>query len=327
MPAKRRTTITVPLVAACLLAACSSSPAEGRAEERTSPLGAYFESFYGGELDEAAQQAEYEEQNRRTEELVAACMSEQGFEYQPNTASSSVTYSSDDEWDPESREWVAQYGYGMVTSPSSEQAEEAPPEEWTDPNGDYVASLSESEQAAYYEALSGPAPSEDDMAAMEDGSYEWDWTKNGCYGAAQHEVVGDDPLQGEEFRGLMDEIGTFYEGMTSWPGMAEVEAAWSDCMSAAGHPGLAAQGDAVNSVSEELNRLYESPGPEGEVDQAALDALGEREVEVALADLDCREETDYRDRVEEVTFEQEQRFVDDHRAELDAARAAAEQGR
>ncbi|WP_432533925.1 hypothetical protein [Kineococcus arenarius] len=314
-----------PVLVAGVLTACSGSPAEAESE-RTGPLATYFESFYGGDLSEAEQQAKFEEQNKRTEELVAQCMSEQGFEYEPNTGNSSVSFASDSEWDPDSRDWVSQYGYGMVESPGMEEAEQEPVEENADPNADYVASLTESEQIAYSEALSGPTPSEEEMAAMEDGSYEWDWTKGGCYGEAQHETMGEDPLQSEEFEGLQEELTAFYEGQPSWPGMAEVDAAWSECMSQAGHSGFAAQADAQNSIIEELNGVWETMDPEGEVDQAALDAIGAKEVEVALADLDCREQTDYRSKVEDITFEQEQQFVDDHKAELDVVKAAAEQG-
>ncbi|WP_432492855.1 hypothetical protein [Kineococcus auxinigenes] len=323
----RRVLLAAPLLAAGVLTACSGSPAEAETEsQRIGPLGAYFESFYGGDLSEAEQQARFEEQNERTEELIAQCMSEQGFEYRPNTGNASFSVGSGEEWDVESRDWVAQYGYGMVTSPGMEEAEQAPAEEYADPNADYVASLTESEQIAYGEALSGPMPSEEEMAAMEDGSYEWDWTKSGCQGEAQHETMGEDPLQGDEFKGLQEDISAFYEGQPSWPGMAEVDTAWSECMAAAGHSGLAVQADAQNSIIEEMNGVYETMDPEGEVDQTALDAIGEKEVELALADLDCREQTDYRSKVEDITFEQEQRFVDDHEAELDAMKAAAEQG-
>ena len=49
------------------------------------------------------------------------------------------------------------------------------------------------------------------------------------------------------------------------------------------------------------------------------------EVELALADLDCREETDYTDRSTDIARDAEQQFVDDHRSELEAMKAAAEQ--
>jgi hypothetical protein len=331
---RRFALLSVPLVTAALLGACSSSPAEGSTDdERTSPLTAYFEAMYGSGLSETEQQAEYDEQNRKTEELVAECMNDQGFEYVPNTSTGTVVSSSSDEvWDYDSREWVAQYGYGAVKNPSTDDAETLPEdgsgEEYQDPNADYVASLSESEQTAFYEALSGPSPTEEEMAAMEDGSYEWDWTKGGCYGQAQHEVMGDDPTQSEEFADLQDAINEFYEGQPTWPGLSELDAAWADCMSQAGHPGFTQQWDAQNSIYEDQNAVWETMDPDtGEIDQAAMDALGEKEVELALADLDCREQTDYREKQTDITFEAEQQFVDDHKAELDAMKAAAEQGR
>jgi hypothetical protein len=80
-----------------------------------------------------------------------------------------------------------------------------------------------------------------------------------------------------------------------------------------------------------MNKIYENvdmsgePSASGEPDQAAMDALAEREVELALADLDCREETDYRDRHAAITREVEQQFIDDHKAELDAMIASVEQ--
>lgn len=329
----RRILLVAPLLTAGLLAACSGSPAEGdkTAEAEVGPLSTYFESFYGGDLSQEEQQAQFDEQNKATEELVAQCMSEQGFEYLPNTSNSSISFEDDDVvYEPDDREWVAQYGYGAVNSPYNQGSEDEPPaEEYVDPNADYVASLSESEQMAFNEALYGPSPTEEEMAAMEDGDGgEWDWTKSGCYGSAQHETQGEDPLQADEFKSLNEAINSFYEGQPSWPGQAELDAAWSDCMSEAGHSGFAVQWDAQNSIYDEQNKIYEETSdPEtGEIDQAAMDALGEKEIDLALADLDCREQTDYRQKVEDITFEQEQQFVDDHKAELDAMKAAAEQG-
>ncbi|SFP67815.1 hypothetical protein SAMN05660464_3892 [Geodermatophilus dictyosporus] len=315
---------------ALLLSGCAGSDGDagGTAEgaERVSPLSEYLDAVYGGELSPEEQERQFAEEQARIEELVAQCMQDQGFEYTPNTASGTFVSGGESEWEPDDRDWVAQYGYGAVTSPFTE--EPVPEEEFVDPNADYVASLSESEQTAFYEALHGPVPDEDELA--EDGSYEYDWTTAGCQGAAQHEVAGEDPSQSEEFEPLFEAIDELYTSTASWPGMAELDGEWAACMDAAGHGGHATQMDAQNSVYEEMNEIYESVGtsedgvPTGEPDQAALDALAEREVELALADLDCREEVDYRDRSAEITREVEQQFIDDHQAELDALVAAAE---
>lgn len=49
-------------------------------------------------------------------------------------------------------------------------------------------------------------------------------------------------------------------------------------------------------------------------------------VALALVDLDCRQQTDYRARHLRIQFDLEQRFVDDHQEELTALKARAEQG-
>ena len=326
---RRRTAAALSALTALTLAltACGGSEDEPAAEEeKTSPLTEYMNAVYGGDLSPEEQERKFAEDQEKSEELVAQCMQEQGFEYSPDTQSSSFATSDGTEWEPDERDWVSEYGYGAVHTPYDEQP--ATEEEYVDPNGDYVASLSESEQAAFYEALYGVQPTEEEIG--EDGEYEYDWSTAGCQGAAQHEVSGEDLSESEEFKPLFDAMNEFWEGMSSWPGMAELDAEWAACMDTAGHGGFATQTDAQNSIYDELNKIYEAvpvdaEGVGGEPDQAARDALGKREVELALADLDCREETDYRDRYDDVSREAEQQFVDDHKSELEAMKAAAEQ--
>lgn len=288
-----------------------------------SPLGEYFSAFYGGDLDPDDQEAKFAADQKEREELIAQCMQEEGFEYVPADAST-TSFSSGDEWKPDDREWVAQWGYGAVEYPG--QDEQLDPEDVApDPNADYVSSLSESEQTAFYEALYGPGPSEEDMS--EDGSYEYSWETGGCQGWADHEINGDDPLQSDEFADVMDAMNVFYESMAALPEMADLDAKWSECMDAAGFPGFATQTDAQNSIYEELNALWTEETGETGPDEAAMDAVHEKEVELALADLDCREETDYRDAAEKISWEAEEQFIADHKTELDAMKAAAEQAR
>jgi len=326
----RRTTAALSALTAgaLVLTGCSGSDDDPATAEQDSPLTGYLTAAYGGDLSPEEQERQFAEQQEQQEELVALCMQEQGFEYAPATQSSSFSSADGTEWEPDDREWVSQYGYGAVRSPFTDEPSTAE-EEYVDPNGDYVASLSESEQTAFYEALYGPQPTEEEMG--EDGSYEYDWQTAGCQGAAQHEVAGEDVSQSDEFKPLFDAINEFYEGMPTWPGMAELDGEWAACMDAAGEGGYPTQTEAQNSVFEDLNEVYESVQltedgeAGGEPDQAELDALAEREVELALVDLDCREETDYRDRSTDVTREAEQQFVDDHKSELEAMKAAAEQ--
>ncbi|RZU30674.1 hypothetical protein [Blastococcus saxobsidens] len=315
-----------------LLAGCAGSEdASGAPDDahQESPLSKYFSAVYGGELSPEEQEERFAEEQRRTEELVAECMQAEGFEYTPATGSGGYYVSDGSEWRPDDREWVAQYGYGAVKSPFSEEPP-PPEEEYLDPNAEYVASLSEPEQMAFYEALHGPMPTEEEMAEG-GGEFEYDWTTAGCQGAAQHKVAGEDPSQSEEFRPLFDAINELYTDMASWPGMAELDAAWAACVDDAGHGGHADPMEAQTSIHDAMNALYEEGGMsedgsmESGPDQVDMDALAEREIELALADLECREETDYRDRSAEITREVEEQFIEDHKAELDALVAAAEQ--
>lgn len=302
-----------------VLTGCTAA-SDGESAQEESPLGEYMAALWGGDLSEDEQAAMFEAQNLEREELMATCMKEQGFDYAPNV-DTGASYSSGEEWQPDDREWVAQYGYGMVRWPGMDEQPDAE-EVYEDPNQEYVASLTATEQTAFYEALYGPSVPEEELD--ENGSYEWNWETAGCYGWAQHEIDGDNPLTSEEFAPLMEEINQFYTDLDSASGMSEIDAEWSACMSEAGHAGFARQSEAMTSITDELNAYYENQ-TEWVEDDPALDELAEREIELALADLDCRESTDYRERRQEVVVALEEEFIADHQVELDAMKAAAEQ--
>ena len=311
--------------AALLLAGCSGPGPDG-ADDEDSPLTVYLNAMYGGDLSEEEQEAKFAGDQKQREELIAQCMTEQGFEYTPDTQSATWFSSSGEEWKPDEREWVSQYGYGAIDYPGRDEPV-APDQEWQDPNADYLEALSESEQTAYYEALYGPGPDEEEIA--EDGSYEYDWETSGCQGSADHEVSGADPLQSDEFKPLMDAMNEMWMAQPTWPGMSELDAEWAACMDEGGQPGFTLQSEAVQSIYDELNAMYEQADPEQfvEPDGAAMTALQEKEVALALVDLDCREDTDYRERAKKAQWTAEEAFIADHKADLDAAKAAAEQAK
>ncbi|NQX17608.1 hypothetical protein [Rathayibacter sp. VKM Ac-2857] len=306
------------------LSGCSAPADETKTDETTSPLTEYLGSLYGGDLSPEEQEEKYKEQDRAREELVAKCMQEAGFEYTPSVQSASFS-SDDDAYKPDDRGWVAQYGYGVVDSPGRYDSADAE-DEYVDANADYYDSLSESEQAAWSEALHGP-PEPEDVAASDDGSYEFDWTTAGCYGAASHELEEDDPTSGKEHEPVLDALTDFYTELPSVPELADLDAAWSSCLSDAGYPGFATQFDAVHSIDDKMSAVYAAAGDQPvDPTDPKLVAVKDEEIELALADLDCREKTDYAAVHKKVQDALEQQFIDDHRAELDALKAAAEQG-
>ncbi len=339
----RPAAILAALCVSMLLSGCAASntDADSAPETKDSPLAEFMSSVYESGMSTEDQEKEFAERERKREDLVAQCMTEEGFEYTPNVQNVSFSMASDTEWNPESRDWVAQYGYGMVNWPGRDDQPEVTEDEYVDTNADYVASLSASEQTAFYEALNGPMMDEADMPA--DGEMvEWDWTTAGCWGWADHEMNGDETATAEKYEPLMESMNTLYEDMMSSPEISKADADWSACMADAGHPGFSVQMDAQNSINDKMNAIYEAtsttyedgstetfataaPGSGG-MDDPAMKELGEEEIELALVDLDCREKTDYRDSMESVQFELEQQFIDDHKTELEAFRADMEQG-
>lgn len=330
-----------------LLAGCSGGDDKGggdgggsKADEwQPGPLDEYTAKIYGYDLstDEESQkkmQAENDRQMREVEELVAACMQDQGFEYTP-VDNTSTMFSQDDELDVElgSKEFAEKYGYGMSTDPWG-YADDVPqtddmPE---DPNADYVAAMSESEKTAYQEALYGP-PQE---GTGDEEVVEYDWTKGGCYGSAQHEVY-EAPTASDQFAGLEEELNKLYETIQADPQTAKLNAAWASCMADNGYDGYALPTDIQNALSDEWNDLqgWDDPEyqalseswdwdakPEGppapEVDAAKSKAFTAKEIEIAVADWKCQDSTDYIKKSNDISNAAQQDFVDAHKAELDA---------
>lgn len=329
------------VLAVLALTACSSSDGGGTTspsdEWTPGPLDEIQARIYGYDLDDDRSdeelQAESDRQNRQVEELVAACMQDEGFDYTP-AESTGGSISSDDldvEWG--TREFAEQYGYGISTDPwgSSDDAEA---DEWVDPNQEYVEQMSEGEAAAWSEALYGP-PVEGD------GEQEYDWTTAGCYGSAQHEVY-EGGVESDEFAGIEDELERFYEASQSDPRIAELDNAWSSCMADEGYDALTGVYAAQDDLYTEYNALqgWDDPEyaalseswdweaePEGppapEVDEAALAAFTEKEIGQAVADVDCQDEIDFTAERMRIDHELQQGFVDEHGDELEAWATAA----
>lgn len=310
-------------VAALGLTGCASdggggAGAGGKLSYEDSPLNKYLSAAYG-EYDEDKAIAD----SKKVEESTAACMAEEGFDYVPVDQSQNMSFNMDDQEDRETEEWVAANGYGMTQSPEEMAAQQEQAESYVDPNQDYVASLSEGEQTAYYEVLYGPPQTEDMM--NEDGSSEYNWETAGCSGSAQHEVNGENPYEDKAHKPLFDAITTFYEKLQKDPAVQELDGKWAACMADTGHPDYKAKQDAINAASELSNALYNNDTGEAPSDEA-LAKVREGEIEIALADFTCSEKVDYTDSMLKVQFKLEKQFVDDHKAELDAFAADYEQG-
>lgn len=317
---------------ALLLTACSGGSGSGDSKEpELGPLSKYTEALFDGE---EYTQEKFDKQQLEVEELVAACMTKEGFEYTPNPANGGMAMATEGEADgPEwgSEEFAKQYGYGIIDWPGREAMEaQTDDEEYVDLNADYVMSLSESEQNAYYEALHGPQPTEEEMLEMEENeSYEYNWETAGCYGAAQHEVQEDfsgyqaaseDPQYADLFTAMNEVWNVIYDEENPHEDVSKLNREWSDCMAEANLSEFSTPNAATQILYDEYEALQNPGGNDEYVEPSKADQkkFQEREIEVAVADAACKKKLSYDDQVTKLQFDIEQKFVDEHKAELDA---------
>ena len=311
------------------LVGCSNGPS-GSADEE-GPLSQYLSALWEGEewSDE-----KWEQQQLEVEELVAACMQKEGFDYQPNVQTDGGVFIGDgDEIDWGSEEFIKQYGYGLVEWPGADEMPDFDPGgEYFDPNQEYIDSLSESEQQAFYETLWGSEEelTEEQLLELEEtGGYTSDWTQQGCYGAAQHVVYEEDnsvmdAYEDPEFADLfasMEQVwSAVWDEENKHEEIVKLDREWGDCMSDAGVTGYASSMDAQMVLSDELNMLYSGGNDDEWVEPSKdeLDSFKEHEIEVALADFECKKKTKYDETVQRITFDLEEKFVSENKPQLDA---------
>jgi len=319
MPRPRLFALGVASIAATslLLVGCTSpgggSGGGGDLTWEDSPLLEYSNAIYGGDRENE----DYIAEANAAEELIATCMADEGFEYIP--VDQAQYYSFDDEdVDRDTEEWVAANGYGYNLTEEQQAEQDAQWEDFVDPNQDYVMSLSESEQTAYYEVLQGPQPTEEEMADP-----DFMYQQLGCYGEAYTAVRGEQVYEKPEFKSIIDAMNELWEKQQDLPAVKAVNAAWSSCMADAGYPDLKTK-DAVYELMNAQSEEAYADGAE-EISPEKRAEMRDYEIDLALADFHCAEEVDYQKVTLEAQFELEEQFIADNKSELDTMLAAAGQ--
>lgn len=334
MSTSRTLAATVALVTTLALAGCGSG--DKKAGDNESPEAGPLQEFFN-ELYPSQDQGEMDEQQRKSEELVAECMKDLGWEYTPVDYSSIGgdyvdIYAEQDELGPIG--WAKKYGYGWMTQQTGTDVDEEPTDEETsgdefvDPNSDYVQSLGADEQTDYYADLYGEQSAEPTDEVDENGDpvpVEYNWEDAGCQGKANHEIYGstEDIYSDPQYTSLMDEINTVYEDVQNDPDIAELDEKWAACMAKAGFDDI----KTPDGVYDVLNTLQETLwDPEtGEqapnYDEALADAQ-KQEIDMAVADATCQKDLDYVKKRAKVQNKVEQAFVDSHADEMEQLRAA-----
>jgi hypothetical protein len=327
------------LSVAALLMACGggsgedpeAAPDEASTEERRTPIEEFLGETWTGENE-----AQWLGDLREVDNLVAECMSAQGFEYTPISDSAggeTVVVDGEvvegqgqaDQSDLASDdEYVSEYGYGISTIDAFGDGERVRPDVGN------VSELSPEEKVAYDQALRGEWTGYDQWVAGEivdeeliDGAPP----DAGCYGQAIHEVFpnGVDAPEdriADQFPILTEAADVVESRAQNDPRAVEARGEWADCMADAGHPEYGSPEEAMQGVTDRFEALDGT--------DAALQQLRDDEVSLAVADADCQEQVDLEAVLWDVRVDHEQEFLDDNRDEMeryrDALVAAQEEG-
>jgi len=291
----------------------NTSMAENHEAERITREFGPLEDFIGRivgapEFESGSErQAEVERAHLEAEELIAACMLAQGFDYLINPSSGiTVTDINEIEFSVpfNSRAWAEVYGFG-IAHPDLNRG--LPPVDQEHHAISLLETMTPAEVDAWFYALYGPP------------EVYWEW--GGCFGEAQATLWWNyEPIvTGFEF--FADEVWRYWAWIWSGesPLFSELDSEWRNCMAATGLDLLGANNPRQlnSSLFQEWNQTYISirngwgASPNAETDRKT------REIALAVAHWDCNREIDYDSRHRAIELRLEQEFVDRHRGELE----------
>jgi len=281
-------------------------------------LAEYLQPIQGTGFSDEELQRQNEELERTRQQIIAQCMRDAGFDYQPIEVPEQPIRMNQ----PSDRDWVMQNGIGLTGDMLESFVQEA---SVADPNEEFVNQLSVSERRAWNEALWGP-PLEGDISDLGDGG--------GCQGYSWRQITDGDPRF--EFEALFDAIAEMRDNIDNSNAMTLVNADYANCMADNGFPEFSSPNNVLSSLLtaavtdyvEDFRSIATSRVAGTVEDPLAAEWIAEfrtHEVDLALADFDCKEAVDWESRREIVVNEIESQFVQDYRSQLEALRAAIEQ--
>jgi len=302
----------------------ADSAQQQASEWQLGPLDEYMFAITGTQPNPTAEQsrAVMIRDDRIREELVAACMAEQGFTYIPNLPEIIIMPAIQNadalEWG--TREFVAQAGFGISVRPPASGLGGVGPAMTPDPNEALRAAMSASERAAWEEALWGGEPT--------------------AFGAGCSGLAWQQMQQPDGFAAIAAEVESFRLRLQhgTAPEIAGLNAEWAACMTEAGFTSLPVPRGLVMALNLEFQALQgwvieenefgntQLSRPPGATDPTPqqLAAFTEREIAIAVTDYDCRAQISYEQRFNQIDIELQQEFVAQFRNELAAWREFAE---
>jgi hypothetical protein len=298
------------------------------------PLAAYG-VYLDGPGEDPATLADRAQRHQDIENALAACMAAQGFPYVPTPLTPDPTAARRSLAAglrylpvprlPADRESAVRQGYGVMASIDEQWAAEG----WSneDPNSAYTATLGPAEYEAYYAALSGDYHDPTTITSSCSGQVAARYPQQDLPDRQQEFLA--------EFGDLADAVRTAMVDMVYDPRAVQLDAEWETCMAGKGYTFEPSPDDYGPRSAMDLALRTRpdgtvGPAPDGFINLSDIPVeekslLGtEPERQVALADFDCRAETDYLDRLTQIQMSIDEQFLADHQGELDRLVVAAE---
>lgn len=291
-------------------------------------------------------------------ERVAACMREQGFEYEPEFGPPAdiamVGFPPRLGPGPGSLEFASRYGFGVAIADPHVLSQQEVMSRWhdefdekRDANADTVAALGPDELLAYHVALMGDEGPYYIGAkeAPDSGLGPFEAEDRGCMGAADLADPAPWFESVEKFPTITRAVQDLPVLGLDDPRVVALEPAWAACMADAGYPGLTrradaealaraqmdeAKGAALRELGYETEADYMIAMGEGPMTEEGFDPIQARlkdatetiakdgEIALAVADATCADTTGYAAVRTEVSHELQQKFVDMYTADLEA---------
>ena len=328
-----RTIAATAVVVVLALAGCTAGePPTGDPTADEQPKGA-IDQFWA-DLGSGNDYGDAITQHDAMQEDIAACMNALGFEYTPIVSDVEAVTAVDLELERGTREYAEEFGYGISTDDMGYYAMTAARAD--DPNAQYVAGLSPAARAEYDAALYGGSPLS--------GEEFPGWEERGCAGYAENQAyIQVEATETMNPDTLWQEEELMRDALLLDDRLAPAHLEWGECMAEAGYPDLnvpwdgVRRGDGFAAIQAEFEQRYveiqlELPAGDGDEDVARAQygiaalrvksELGPREIEMAVADLDCSEATGYPEVLREVQIEHQAQYWESHRIEYEAYAAA-----
>ncbi|MDR2567608.1 MAG: hypothetical protein LBC97_16455, partial [Bifidobacteriaceae bacterium] len=289
----------------------------------------------------------------KRQEAIAQCMKERGFIYHPLTPASVLkeeTVNAEDNdlsipWLPDSLEEVRRVGYGISPPEDLGEFEEAITSEADASNTEYRDGLSPDAQREYDLALGGyhgfeGAANPDTEACWPSAAARFpeteQWVVEPSLLAGWPEAI-DNMVAALATEAAFDGSETTYGAyaIVRDPRLKELNSRYSECVKSAAGGGWNASW--VDDVEDPIHAAIQTAPDGSEFDWqegvAAMDATdipieyrslvgSQVEIDIAVVDFECRQETDYVHQYAQILADAETRYIEDHKAELEAMMAA-----